>query len=173
MAHQTPPVKIKYITLPSRTIYNYCGAWSYLPDGRVDNRYPNKAFFDKKDWSNFYERIEKSILNSGFDDPIIIYAGWNRRWKNHPDEIQDLGLENLLTCTNTGGSRLWVAQKYNMDIPCMVNDFVDRFPDAPELKTLEEIELLHTKKKPMAIHLRDDGVFIQPNVDKDNEWRKQ
>jgi len=65
----------------------------------------------------------------------------------------------ILICFSSGGSRLWVAQKHNLDVPCIVADFVNRFPEGRILKTERDILDLH-KDKPSKITIGGHGVSV-------------
>lgn len=120
-----PKYKVRYKILPSHSI---CNALQQPP-----------AELLRK--NKFYTELEKSILEKGFINPIMINAGFcppidHRKlpnaMKKNPSEI--------LVCCKWGGSRLYIAQKHNLEIPCLVSDFIDRF-DEPNL-TLEDVRKL-------------------------------
>lgn len=74
-----------------------------------------------------YSRLEKSVLEEGIRNPIIVTRGPPRRrtWEHIPPEWRSLPPQDLYIMeTTVGGSRLWVAQKHNMMIPCLINDWV-------------------------------------------------
>jgi hypothetical protein len=77
-----------------------------------------------------YSRLESSILREGFRNPLIVTCGRPVRRKGTcvPPEFRSLTTESPLFLEGvTGGSRLWVAQKYNIPVPCLINDFVGRY----------------------------------------------
>lgn len=83
-----------------------------------------------------YQKLEASVLKEGFRNPIIITCGLpkKRRIENLPPEMRSLPPRDLLLCEMTmGGSRLHVAQKHNMKIPCIINDWTGRFSKSPEI----------------------------------------
>lgn len=93
-----------------------------------------------------YERLEKSILAEGFRNPITVTCGPPRKrsWDCVPPEMRNADHKNLLFLeTTVGGSRLWIAQKHNMTIPCLVNDWTGRFQSHKELANVEEIKRLY------------------------------
>jgi len=144
-----PSYTIRYVKLNSNEIIN-----ALLPRDPIDhiNRLNHK--------NNFYERLEKSILKDGIINPILINAGWcypiRRSWL--PPGIS--GKErHLLFCDKCGGSRLWVAQKYNLEIPCIVSDFYGRFVDQEQLFTIGDI-LKKFRDKPKSIKLLPSGVHF-------------
>ena len=77
-----------------------------------------------------YDRLEKSILEEGFRNPIIITRGLPRRrkMKHIPFYIRRKHIGDwLLMEGNSGGSRLHIAQKHGIKIPCFVNDYVGNY----------------------------------------------
>jgi len=96
-----------------------------------------------------YKRLEQSILAEGFRNPIVITCGAPRKrsWDNVPPEMHNIDPQKMLFLeTTVGGSRLWIAQKYNMNIPCLVNDWTGRFIHFPDLKSLDDIKKLYRDK---------------------------
>lgn len=127
-----------------------------------------------------YEKLEKSILEHGIRDPLIITCGWPVKKKNYnmPPEIKEIQpYKRFLLEGTTGGSRLWVAQKHNMQVPCIINDFSKSKPRGKRLYTQEEIISLF-KDKPMALTYNPRyGVNVPFNPTKsgfhlDNKWRE-
>lgn len=124
--------KIHYVTLESRRIYNYVGPWDWKDsDWRKSRR---QYLFDrKKDW---YLELEQDILTNGFQNPICIVNQLPKNdWMSIPEYGQKLGL----ICNWVGGSRLFWAQKHNLDIPCLVSDFTGKFKDLPEIRHLNQL----------------------------------
>jgi len=78
------------------------------------------------------------------------------------DELPDWVKKDLLVCDRWGGSRLRLAQKYDWRINCIVSDFDNRFPNAPILRTISEIESKFGNK-PVKIEMHKYGVIITPN----------
>jgi hypothetical protein len=72
-----------------------------------------------------YTKLEKSILTEGFRNPLIVTRGQptKRKLSQLPPEILSLpSKERYILEGVTGGSRLWVAQKHNIPVPCIIND---------------------------------------------------
>lgn len=89
-----------------------------------------------------YERLEASILEHGMRDPVIITCGWPVRKKQHhvPPEILALPpAKRLLMEGTTGGSRLWVAQRHNIPVPCIINDFSRNYNRGERLYNAEQV----------------------------------
>lgn len=83
---------------------------------------PDASWRRKLEGKNgFYTRLEKSILDEGIRNPIFcssIVEG---------------------TFSRVGTSRLWIAKRHGIHVPCVIADYVDRWTDLEELKTEEEI----------------------------------
>lgn len=96
--------------------------------------YPTRKLKRKLDknssWRSYHERHDFFWTNDE-DNPI-----WLPRRKIPRDKMSD-GV--LLLCRMLGGSRLWVAQKHNIKIPCIISDFTDILGNLKELKSEEEI----------------------------------
>ncbi|MFA5489580.1 MAG: hypothetical protein WC284_10220 [Candidimonas sp.] len=108
---------VKYAILPSRKIYNHCGPHDWTNHTQRGDKYIKR-------WNracNFYKRLEESVLQEGFRNPIVVSNGGipKRLLSRIPSEFH-----NGLVCHTLGGSRLWVAQKHDMEIPCIINDFI-------------------------------------------------
>lgn len=89
--------------------------------------------------SGFFIKLEQSILKNGFRNPIVITASRRR------------------IVTRYGGSRLMIAQKHNLDIPCIIADFDEIFPEGIRLKTIDDIRRYYTDQ-PRKILLKEYGI---------------
>jgi len=165
--------KIRYLTLDSNLIFNYCGPMSGLHMNTIERqlRGVKQKIEIRAAIDNFYERLEENILQNGFLDPIVVNAGFVKDpvWRRHPNDQRALPIKEILSCYKLGGSRLWIAHKHNLSVPCIVNDFVDRFSDAEELKTEEDI-MAKFINKPDSMTFDPDGLYIIPKLV--GEWRK-
>ena len=88
-----------------------------------------------------YAKLEESILKSGFRNPLIITCGYPiRKKRTHlPPEMRSLDPKQLLLLEGvTGGSRLWVAQKHHIPVPCLINDFTGRFQNRTEVRNVTQ-----------------------------------
>lgn len=146
-----PQYKVYYRIIPARDIVNVL-----IPPHNF-NDYVKKL--NAK--CNFYDKLEKSVVEEGFRNPILISAGFclpvRRGWlpKKYQNDYSD-----LLVCDRCGGSRLFVAQKLNIDIPCIISDFIGKYKnDGDELKNEQEI-LQYFKEKPNQLRLMDHGVHF-------------
>jgi len=121
-----PLYKIYYSIIPSKDIYNHLEPDLANGPGHVDELNKRTGFFTK---------LEESILRDGMINPILVSLGWAppRTYEKMPKNIQT-SLDKTLICLTTGGSRLWIAQKYNMDVPCIISDYIGKYADQQELK---------------------------------------
>lgn len=147
--------KVRYGILPSRRIYNHVSP--YLSNDRDPLRYIRII----NNQNDFFEKLEKSILEEGIKNPILVVAGHKNIIAKHnlPDEMKK-DITKSLVCNASGGSRLWIAQKYNMDIPCLISDFVDRFFEFPAITEIHEI-IKYYKYLPQEIGMNEDGLWIR------------
>jgi len=111
--------------------------------------------------NNFYINLEKSILDEGVKNPILVVAGHENIIAKYklPDKMQK-NISKALVCNANGGSRLWIAQKYNMDIPCLISDFADCFLEFSAISEIPEI-IKYYKYPPQEIGMNDDGLWIR------------
>lgn len=128
--------KIRYVILPSRLIYNYVGPWDWQDS---DERRKKRSYiYDRAiEW---HINLEKDIIANGIKNPISVVSGKIARndWLSLPEYAK----KNLLICNLLGGSRLFVAQKLDMVIPCIVSDFVNKFDNYPEIFQANDIKRL-------------------------------
>lgn len=107
-----------------------------------------------------YKKLESSILAEGFRSPLIISCGHLRyRQPVHlPPEIRSLDQELRLVLEGvTGGSRLWVAQKHNIPVPCLINDSTRRFNSSKKISSVNEA-LEYYKDSSAILRLDNFGI---------------
>ena len=157
--------RIRYVVLPSNQIINVCGPHRMPPNlsgkQRELREISNQRYIDGMNKKNgFYTKLEASILKDGIRNPILVQAGYCMpKWHQYlPQDIVD-NPEKILVCNTHGGSRLYIAQKHNLEIPCLVNDFLDVFPYEKTLEYTEEILECFTDK-PVGIMFGDKGISI-------------
>ena len=158
----------RYIVIPSNLIFNECGPRSAGPRGGGwdDDALAKRAkaaqkYIDTLNRKNgFYDKLEQSILNDGVRNPILVSAGWcpERKIPELPPKMKEDRFK-ILMCHSSGGSRLWVAQKHDMDIPCIITDFVGMFSEGKILKTEQDIFNCYTDK-PTKVKMGGHGVSI-------------
>lgn len=112
---------------PSRKIYNYVGPWDWR-DSEERKNARKHLYFDNREW---YENLEKDILSRGVLNPILVTYGELAKndWKCIPEFVK----EDPMICCFLGGSRLFVCQKHDLEIPCIVSDFKNKFTQYPRL----------------------------------------
>lgn len=98
----------------------------------------------------FYEDLEASILKDGFRNPIHC-----------------LSIDEGTFC-KYGTSRLWVAKKHKLDVPCIISDFTGRWEELEQLKSKKKI-LEKFTDQPDVFEFKKDHLRIDkcPNNPKD------
>lgn len=163
---------IRHAILPSRDIYNFCGPGygkHFLsPEERKAVQEKHVEQRNKRD--GFFAKLEESVLREGFRNPVTVNCGYihNTCWRNLPPHITDCGLENFLVCVEWGGSRLYIAQKHNLDVPCVIVDYSDKFTNERWLKTADDIRSVYVDK-PSKIVLGANGICLAMDV---RSWEK-
>lgn len=159
--------KIYYTVLPSSMITNGVNpGYRHITGGMSPKEIAKReahhlgyiANLNRK--NGFYDKLESSILLSGIQNPIVIQAGFcSKIYQKYLPADAQTDHTKILVCDRHGGSRLWVAKKHNMDIPCIISDFVGRFKDSnfEELFTIEEIKEKYVNK-PDRITINAQGV---------------
>ena len=148
------PYQVYYKTIESSCVYNKLEP-SAEQIKRTEEKYPG-----------FFKKLEESILKEGFRNPISV-----SKVRHKKECIFDFGKElkvneaqpyikgdKLFICHMHGGSRLYIAQKHQLEIPCIVADFTHS-----KNKTIRNYrELMDLfKDKPRSIKFREFGVFIE------------
>ena len=113
--------------------------------------------------NKFYEKLEKSIIQLGFRNPILVNCGlcYPLRESWLPKEVQG-NLTNKIICDKCGGSRLYVAKKLNIPIPCIISDFCNRFENDPNFKRIVTVDEMYKYFKDLQSHIRlsETGVHL-------------
>ena len=159
--------EIRYVVLDQNLVFNECGPMSAGPPGWTDHlikkreeraeKYINAM--NKK--SGFYTKLEASILKDGFRNPISVRCGWcpEHKIQKLPIEMQEDSTK-ILTCDSHGGSRLMIAQKLNLDIPCLIIDFIDRFSNELLVEKNSKALSKFYKDQPRSIVVNDHGIAV-------------
>lgn len=163
---------LKPCNLPSNKIYNLRGPESYGPIGwskEILEQKREKAKEIEKvmdtDLNNWFSDIENNILTNGFLNPIIVHAGWVAPKEKHKLPTKDPS--NLFVLFHIGGTRLYIAQKHNLEVPCLVCDFnnlvdgIDPIYDPIQAKE-------YFTKPPLRIDFKSQGAILS-GIDKDLE----
>lgn len=108
--------------------------------------------------ASHYRRLEESMIAEGFRNPVVVAAGGlqKRRITEVPPDLRTNG---LICCEYVGGSRLWVAQRLGMEVPCIVNDFGSVLPGAETLPDRAAI-LAKFKDRPRLVRIGRQGAFL-------------
>ncbi len=123
--------KVRYAILDPHLIFNYNA--------------PTERAIEKHNARNgFYTQLEASILKDGIRNPIIVVSGFHQKGNDLDKFPEHMRGSNALYCRDSGCSRLWVAQKNNIDIPCLIADANNRFSDQILLNTEEEVLKYYT-----------------------------
>lgn len=167
------PYRVHYVFLPANDIFGMVGrcgggynsVWADWSDlGRSKREIIMKEYEEGLDAiCGHYKKLEDSILKDGFRNPIIITCGRPKKrvMENLPPEMRELPPRDLLLLETTmGGSRLHVAQKHNMKIPCIVNDWCGRFLREPEIVRAEDARQLY-KDPPQGLTMTPDLGLVE------------
>lgn len=117
---------IRFETLSADKVHNYVEAERQIERQLQQGTLPKRT-------RKFFIDLEGSILQDGFEKPIIVLD--LKQVKDHPryatykvlgkeiylkKEYLPKNYKNILVCIEQGGSRLWVAQKHSLNIPCVI-----------------------------------------------------
>jgi hypothetical protein len=157
------PCGIHYVSIPARQIFGMvgrCGGgynslWAdWSPKGRAARELIMAEYEQELNRiCGHYEKLEASILAEGIRNPVVITCGLpKRRTVAHvpPEMLAGPESDLLLLEGTTGGSRLHIAQKYNMNIPCIVNDWTGRFVNEIAITTEQQARTYY-KDQPLEI----------------------
>lgn len=157
------PYRVRYGILNSKIIYNY------LCPNEIAIRHQNAR-------NGFFNKLENSILKEGIRNPIMCWAleEWpekenekykfykyyhkEQRFAKHMIPLEFIDKKILLICRTHGGSRLMIAQKHSLEVPCIISDFCNAFPDYETLTSISEISKKF-KDQPKEIRLGKLGVL--------------
>ena len=104
------------------------------------------------------------MLANGFANPVLVIAGL--RVKQMELDADYVGVDRL------GGTRLAIAHKHDLDIPCVVSDFVDRFTADEEAERLLDEAAIRAKFRdpPSSIEYGRWGLLCDPPCDYKEWW---
>jgi hypothetical protein len=166
------PCRIRYALIPARDIFGMvgrCGGgynslWAdWSDEGRAKRELIMQEYEQELNKiCGHYSKLEDSIFSEGIRNPVVITCGLPKyRTLDHlPPEMLDMPEENLLLLEgSTGGSRLHIAQKYDIEIPCIINDWTGRFDEHPAITTEEEARMCYLDQPETAIVDPVNGYF--------------
>jgi len=131
---------IRYGFLPSRQIYNSVGPWDYYDSDEKKIKGQHVIDLVEKQKPGFYQKLEESILAIGIRNPICVVTGKLDGWQW--DQLPDQAKQAAVWCPQWGGSRLFIAQKHNLMIPCLISDFEKKFTHLQLLTNGNQIKAL-------------------------------
>lgn len=182
------PCHIRYVELPAREIFGMvgrCGGgynslWAdWTPEGRTKRELIMKEYEDELNRiCGHYAKLEASILAEGIRNPVVVTCGLpKRRTTKHlpPEMLAQPESYLLLLEGTTGGSRLHIAQKHNMTIPCIVNDWTGRFNDKIEIVSEQQARSYYRDQPQQIVVDPRNGYFEsfddnRPAYHMGNEW---
>ena len=166
------PVKVRYVELPAREIFGMvgrCGGgynslWEdWTPTGREKRELIMREYEEELNKiCGHYSKLEANILSEGIRNPVVITCGYpKKRTKKHvPPEMLAGPESNLLLLEGTtGGSRLHIAQKHNMVIPCFINDWTGRFSHCQEITSEVQARAHYTDQPELVVVDRNNGLL--------------
>ncbi len=121
---------------------NYVIKYAVIPSSIIENTMypPEHIIKEQNEREDYFIKLEESILKNGIRNPIAIAATKDKIFPSY------------------GGSRLMIAQKYSMDIACIIADFDNIFPEA---KTIREEEMeSYFENPPRSYQLRKDKIYM-------------
>ena len=112
------------------------------------------------DASGHFRHLERSLREEGFRNPIMVSAGHleRRAMGELPPDIR--GRRPLLVSEYLGGSRLWVAQREAMKVPCIVNDYTGELPGTIALEGVDEVLSKFTDRPRSVSRNRWGGIVL-------------
>lgn len=157
MDYHNFPFDLRYKFLDACSIFNECG-----PNSAGN---PQQYVASLNHQNGFYQKLEKSILQHGIRNPILVRAGWcpPSKYDLLPDHMKKDNTE-ILICDSNGGSRLWVAQNHGLCVPCIVIDYIGRFSDAELLKCRQDVEKKYANVPKIVINEQGMNVTNLPHI---------
>ena len=145
-------MKLRYIELPTDSIFNWLdpfnitakwackaitGDWWSEENVAIRNHFASIWTKEFDNITGHFTNLEESIKKKGILSPILIESGPPRgtylKPFHYPPAEQD-DLSHALHTFLFGGSRLTIANKLGIEkIPCVVYDYANMFPNAPQL----------------------------------------
>lgn len=183
-------VNVVYDVLDPNRIFGMVGrcggghntVWSDWSDtGRISrNKIINEFESKMNDICGHYTKLEKSILDKGILDPLIVTCGWpiKKHTKNLPQEVLKLPpSQRFLLEGTTGGSRLWVAQKHNIPVPCIINDYTNKYKNGTKIYSITDATKYFSEPQIGISLIPTKGIVLPFNPTKagshlNGEWRE-
>ncbi len=144
-------VPVVFVNVPARIILNLTGP-RYLPEislcwrGKRDWHDPfyeplrdlmQRTYVDEFNYVNgHYCLLENDIIENGVRNPVMLTTGGVRR-RDKAEVPPRWG--GWLISEYLGGSRIYIAQKHNLMIPAIVNDYAGLFLFAKKLNSARDV----------------------------------
>lgn len=172
-------VAVRHVTVPASRVVNLTSpradaaivqSWCGLRDWHDPFYDPLRDLMERIYVDGFnaanghYERLEADILANGIRNPVMLVSG--RVQRRRPEELPPewRGRRDVLISEYLGGSRLYIAQKHGLDVPAIVNDFGDLFPDAPRLTTVEQVAACFDQRPNQIEMTEAEGAYVNDMV---------
>ncbi len=91
--------------------------------------------------NGFFTKLEQSVLEEGFRNPVLIYATESGNYVYY------------------GATRTVVAKKHNLALPCVIADYAGKHTDGEELQTRDDI-VSKFKDPPSHVVIKPDQLNI-------------
>ncbi len=160
-----PEFELRYVIMDPNIITNKLSP--ECVSGKHETAGEYVAKFNER--NGFYTKLEASMLKEGFRNPILVVAGWypSKYDPRYPARMAKKGISstpedhtNEIYCLTNGGSRLWLAQKHGMKIPCIVADYVGRFQDETLIVSVDQA-LCYYKDRPDNIVFGSKSIAVK------------
>jgi hypothetical protein len=160
------PYKVRFGILKARDIFNFLEPHNNNIE-HMNNR------------NQFFIKLESSILKYGVRNPVMLwaipkmkekikgkerfcmYSVMARQQQFLKSKISEYWYDKdyILVCRTHGGSRLLIAQKHDLEVPCIISDFCDKYSHLETLNSKEEIKNKF-KDKPRKVKLGKLGTIV-------------
>jgi hypothetical protein len=156
---------IKIFGMVGRCGGGYNTLWEdWSMEGRAKRQFIMQEYEQELDKiCGHYAKLETSILTEGIRNPVVVTCGLpkKRTIKHLPPELLNLPESELLLLEGTtGGSRLYIAQKHNLMIPCIVNDWTGRFANETEIVNEQQARTYY-KDQPTLIEVSPENGLVE------------
>ena len=158
---------LKPCNIDSKSIWNLRGPETFGPVGwdpatKKAKREAAEQYIEKVNntCDGWFQKLEDSILSDGFKNPIIVHAGYlptNEVGKLPKKYHKDVN--QIFACYSLGGNRLYIAQKHNLDVPCLVCDYNNLVPGIDPLYTIPDVKAFWTTP-PLRMDFKPLGLVV-------------
>lgn len=172
-------VAVRFVTLPARRVVN-------LTSPRYDAEIA-QHWRGKRDWhdamyepvrdlmervyvdgfneaNGHYTRLEEDILARGIKNPVMLVTGGVQRRQPRELPPEWRGRRDAIVSEYLGGSRLFIAQKHDLEVPAIVNDFGRVFPDATCLRSVEDVAACFEHRPKTVMFSEAEGAYVNDMV---------